>query len=123
MVGDAGTVSEIPKRWGKGRVPFIADLPAIRSEISRAIPLTEVFASRSERLGIGYSAFCKLVARYAADARVQPVAARLAAATTPPSHPQGDPDASSTGSFAENYDPTIDPVRLRRLIGPRPKDK
>ena len=60
-------------RWGRGRVAFIADLTSIRSELSRAIPMTKIFAARKDRLGISYAAFCKLVARYAADARVKPV--------------------------------------------------
>lgn len=65
-------VAEKPKRWGQGRIVFMSELPEIRAEISRAVPMTEVFASRSDRLGIGYSAFCKLVSKYAPDAKIHP---------------------------------------------------
>jgi hypothetical protein len=116
-------MTDKPKRWGQGRVRFIAEMGAIRSEIEQGRPLTEVFGVRSSQLGIGYSAFCKLVARYAADAKPQ-----LAAPTTPPS-PSTDPSPqtgqlhASSGDFGKNYDATLDADRLRRLIGTRPQGR
>jgi hypothetical protein len=107
-------VTEKPKRWGKGRIVFIADLPAIRAEIARAVPLTEVFASRSARLGIGYSAFCKLVARYAQDAKIQPSAGRTASPAPPLSDGTTHAASPSRKTFA-GHKGDADADRIRKL--------
>lgn len=55
--------------WGAGRVAFVALLDMIRSEIGRGLPLTTIYGRHKAALGISYSGFCKLVARYADDAK------------------------------------------------------
>jgi hypothetical protein len=57
------------KPYGYGRVQFFADLPGIRADLERGLTLQAAYDKRSKKLGIGYSSFRKLVARYADDAR------------------------------------------------------
>lgn len=96
-----------PKPYGYGRVQFLADLPAIRDELHQGITLTAVYAKRATRLGITYSGFAKLVARYAADARpkqltldLDPTHERKTPATTTPRH---------------EHSGTVDAALLRKL--------
>lgn len=66
--------SESRKLRGDGRAAFVRALPAIRREIAGGEYLTVIYARRAAMLGITYSAFRKLVARHAQDAK--PVARR-----------------------------------------------
>ena len=59
-----------PKPWGAGRIAFVARLDAIRSELGQGLPLTVIYERHQAALGIGYASFCKLVARYAEDAKL-----------------------------------------------------
>jgi len=56
-------------RWGAGRVAFVARLDTIRSEIAQGFTLRAIYERHETALGIGYSAFCKLVLRHADAAR------------------------------------------------------
>ncbi len=49
---------------------FFARLEAIRSELSQGYPLTIIYDRHQAALQIGYRSFCKLVSRYAADAKL-----------------------------------------------------
>lgn len=63
--------NETPRKsWGSGRVAFVARLPTIRSEMGQGLPLTAIYARHQTALGIGYQSFCKLVTRYAGDAKL-----------------------------------------------------
>jgi hypothetical protein len=113
-------VSDKPKRWGRGRTVFLSDLPAIRAEISRGLPLTEVFAPRSERLGIKYAAFCKLVARYAADARIKPTVAQQPNPQPSPAAQQGPPDVGREPRTFK-HESQVTKTARERILGARPK--
>ena len=107
-------MSEKTKRWGQGRIVFLSDLPAIRAEVARGVPLTDIFASRAARLGIGYRAFCKLVSRYAADAKIQPSGTRpTVTETTPPQ--SGSQNVSNTRRKPHRHEGIEDPELLRKL--------
>lgn len=58
-----------PPSWGKGRTVFVSRLETIRSEIGEGLLLTTIYDRHKAALGIGYKGFCKLVARYADDAK------------------------------------------------------
>jgi hypothetical protein len=79
--------------WGVGRVAFVALLDTIRSEIGQGLLLTTIYDRHKAALGISYSGFCKLVARYADDAKplkrrpVGIVANAPSPAPVPPAHP------------------------------------
>ena len=79
--------------WGTGRVAFVALLDTIRSQIGQGLPLTTIYDRHKTALGISYSGFCKLVARYADDAKplkrhpAAVVANTLSPAPAPPVRP------------------------------------
>ena len=76
--------------WGKGRIAFVALLDTVRHEIGQGLPLTTIYGRHKAALGIGYSGFCKLVSRYADDARPlrsSPAAASASAPCPPPVPP------------------------------------
>ncbi|MDA8253276.1 MAG: hypothetical protein M0Z28_29465 [Rhodospirillales bacterium] len=119
-----------PRRsWGAGRVAFLAMLDIIRGELRQGYPLTAIFARHQAALGIRYPGFCKLVRRYAEDAKV--VNARAPArqlpplpgpiATPPPPlapAPQGPHDAGHQPARRTfNHDPIEHPDDRRRLLG------
>jgi len=58
--------------WGAGRVALVARLDTIRSEMGQGLPLTAIYDRHRATLGIGYQSFCKLIARYAGDAKLSP---------------------------------------------------
>ena len=58
-----------PRPPGTGRVAFLASLNVIRREIEGGDYLTTIHARHAAELGITYSAFRKLVARYAPEAK------------------------------------------------------
>ena len=64
------------KAWGAGRVALVARLDTIRSEMGQGLPLTAIYDRHRAALGIGYQSFCKLIARYAGDAKLSPRYAR-----------------------------------------------
>ena len=69
--------------WGTGRIAFVALLDTIRVEMGQGMLLTTIFDRHKAALGISYSAFCKLVARHADDAK--PLRRRPTVVTQPPS--------------------------------------
>ena len=69
---------------GIGRVVFVARLATIKREIEAGDYLTTVYARHSDALGITYSAFRKLVARYAPEAK--PVRQPYGSASAPPAN-------------------------------------
>jgi hypothetical protein len=97
----------------------MADLAAIRDEISRAIPMTDVYASRADRLGVGYSAFCKLVAKYAPDAKPIAFSAKPQGNLDIVSRPSDSPNTGRRPTF--NHEPKISPERAERIFGKRDK--
>jgi hypothetical protein len=60
------------KGWGAARVAFIARLETIKAEIRQCHPLTTIYDRHRAVLGISYPSFCRLVTRYAGDARLNP---------------------------------------------------
>lgn len=78
--------------WGTGRIAFVALRDTIRAEIAQGLLLTTIFDRHKAALGVSYSAFCKLVARYADDAkplrhRPTAVAKAHSPAPIPPAQP------------------------------------
>ncbi|MGI4940806.1 MAG: hypothetical protein ACRYHQ_09635, partial [Janthinobacterium lividum] len=59
----------VTRHRGSGRAAFIARLSTIRSEIANGDFLVTVHDRHKADLGITYSAFRKLVQRYADDAK------------------------------------------------------
>ncbi len=55
--------------WGTGRTAFVALRDTIRAEIGQGLLLTTIFERHKAVLGVSYSSFCRLVARYADDAK------------------------------------------------------
>jgi hypothetical protein len=80
-----------PPKWGAGRVAFVARLSTIRSELEQGLTLLAIYERHRAALGIGYSAFCKLVLRHADDAkplrRRSPTTAKAPAVQPPPPKP------------------------------------
>lgn len=62
--------TKVPKSCSVGRVAFFARLDIIKAEINQGLPLTMIFDRHQAVLAISYSSFCRLVARYAADAKL-----------------------------------------------------
>ena len=58
------------KGWGAARVAFVARLETIKAEIRQCHPLTTIYDRHRAVLGISYPSFCRLVTRYAGDARL-----------------------------------------------------
>jgi hypothetical protein len=85
--------------WGTGRVAFVSLLDTIRTEMGQALPMTTIYDRHREALGIGYSGFCKLVARYADDAK--PLRRRPMGAVTKPPSPSPVPPAIPTPSISD----------------------
>lgn len=124
------------KKWGAGRIPFVARLDTIRSEIAQGLPLTTIHERHRDALGVGYSAFCKLVSRHAQDAKPlrRRSSARSADATaprqppppaSPPApEPAGTPNAGHPGSRRRtfDYDGNPKPDDKERLVGIKPRD-
>jgi hypothetical protein len=63
------TKTASPRPRGTGRTAFIGRLDAIRADIARGEFLVTIYAKHQDALGITYSAFRKLVQRYAEDAK------------------------------------------------------
>jgi hypothetical protein len=57
------------RKWGAGRVAFLGRLDKIKADLALGVPLRTIHEKHQAALGIGYASFCRLVARYAADAR------------------------------------------------------
>ena len=124
-----------PRRsWGAGRVAFLAMLDTIRGELRQGHPLTAIFARHQAALGIRYAGFCKLVKRYAEDAKVanaavparRPVPSAAAAPFAAPAQPAPAPSYATEGSYDAgqpparrtfNHDPVERPDDRRRLLG------
>jgi hypothetical protein len=64
-------VTKTPSRRprGTGRTAFVGRLEAIRADIAEGKFLVAIYAKHKASLGITYSAFRKLVQRYAEDAK------------------------------------------------------
>jgi hypothetical protein len=60
------------KAWGSGRIAVLARLDTIRSELGQGLPLTAIYDRHKAAIGIGYPSFCKLIERYAGDAKLIP---------------------------------------------------
>jgi hypothetical protein len=127
--------------WGAGRIAFLAILEPIRAELHQGHSLTRIFARHQARLGISYASFCRLVSRYAEDAKLahtypppppsrpasfqpahspqtrvphtQPPPPSLSAPATQGSYDAGHQPARRTF----NHDPLEHPDDRRRLLG------
>ena len=133
--------SHPPKAWGVGRVAFLARIDTIRAELAEGWPMTTVYGHHKDALGLGYSAFRRLVARHAADARPMPSRAanhepkpdRQASASAagldsraaakppprPPSMQGSDAHAGHQPPRTFNHDPVERPGDYERLFGVR----
>jgi hypothetical protein len=60
------------KAWGSGRIAVLARLDTIRSELGQGLPLTVIYDRHKAVIGVGYPSFCKLIERYAGDAKLTP---------------------------------------------------
>ena len=128
----------VAKHRGSGRAAFIARLSAIRAEIAAGDFLVTVHNRHKDSLGITYSAFRKLVQRYAEDAkplRRAPLARPHVPALTkplpplPPAETKPAPQPSPEGQPAHarhepaptrrtfNHDGVERPDDRRRLLG------
>jgi hypothetical protein len=58
------------KPWGSGRIAVLARLDTIRSELGQGLPMTVIYARHKAAVAIGYPSFCKLIDRYAGDAKL-----------------------------------------------------
>jgi hypothetical protein len=95
------SMTEGKKKWGAGRVAFVSELAAIRAELALGHPITDIYESRKGRLGgISYSAFRKLVAKYARDARLS-----VTTATDPHPIPPPSPNSTTGGSKSSSPPP------------------
>ncbi len=121
------------KRWGSGRVAFLAHLEEIKTGLRQGFSMRVIYEQHQNELGIGYVAFTKMVRRYASDARpafhnpAHPNRDHARMIDPPPSappppaakpSPQGTPDAprSEQGSrFHSN--PQLTPARRRAIFG------
>src|SRR3954471_18572141 len=98
-----------PPPYGFGRMQFLADLDAIRDELSRGITLRACYLKRAKKLGIQYAGFTKLVARYAADSR--PAVAQHKRDLAQNDRPRRQADAPKQGHTGP-----ADAAIIRRLI-------
>ena len=104
---------EPKSRRFEGRVAFLAQLPAIRSEVERGVSLKSIYDTRKAMLGIGYRYFHQLVARHFGLARnrfadrveAENPSARMpvhqggaAASPLPQLHPEPSPKISSASA-------------------------
>jgi hypothetical protein len=121
----ANKMTERPskKPRGRGRVAFIARLDVIRSEIANGEFLVAIHAKHQAALGITYSAFRKLVQRYAEDAK--PIKQTLR--TTPPPAPRSAAGPSPAPAIApkparsfESQPTQTEPVNVRHEPTGRP---
>src|ERR1700722_18364240 len=87
---DAGSAPAA--KWGVGRVAFFSCLDKIKDEIRQGWTLKEIHARHQEKLRVGYSGFCKLVERHAADARIPSSSSRRPARqkAAPAARPRGE---------------------------------
>jgi hypothetical protein len=132
-------------KWGVGRVAFFACLDEIKDEIRQGWPLKMIHARHQEKLRLGYSGFCKLVERHAADARIpsssSPRPARKATPASAPARARGETgqteEETRTGPSPETpmegapshagqqptqtfiHDPVERPGDYERLLGTR----
>ncbi len=104
------------KAWGSGRIVLIARLQTIKSEMRQGIPLTTIHARHQAALGIGYPSFCKLVTRYANDAKLvstypgfRDAGPRTKRAPALPPAPSPLPPAAKTPPYAR-YEPDTRPT-------------
>ena len=118
--------------WGAGRVAFLARLDKIKADLASGVPLKAIYAKHQAGLGIAYPTFCRLVNRYAADAKptVQtpaPRKPRYATRSSPaPAQPARTPvPTEGTRNAGLNptsrnfeYDPSPRQDDKDRLIGP-----
>jgi hypothetical protein len=111
------------KSWGAGRVIFMARLDRIRSEIGEGYPLTAIFDRHRAVLGIGYRSFCKLVNRYAGDARLIPRRSSDRTRTAVPAHPRKPASAVSAVELTPLLTPPKGPVDARHEPATRPTFK
>lgn len=89
-----------PKPYGRGRIQFLAVLDAIRTDLAAGLTLRSVHA-KHKKIDVTYSAFAKLVSRYASDSR--PIG-------------KSNERQTSTGLQHERqHSGTADPTLLRKL--------
>lgn len=131
------------KTWGAGRIVFLARLDEIKADMRRGVPLRAIFTQHQAALRIGYPSFCKLAARYAADAKLRPAmptgpsrprsavsSPATAAGSLPiPRSPEPPPQRQELSDAARSgprrtfsYDPNASPEDFERLVRRRPVD-
>lgn len=100
------------KPYGQGRIRFLAQLAGIRDELKAGQTMTTVHAKRAKKLGITYSAFTQLVARYASDARPS---FALKSATEDKLPATKDTTTRHERQARQDHSGTVDPALLRKL--------
>lgn len=122
------------KSWGAGRVAFLGRLDQINADLAIGVPLRTIHEKHQAALGIGYTSFCRLVSRYAADAKPavqnpaprQPRHAIRSSPAPAPTQPARTPvPTEGTRNAGLNpasrnfeYDPSPKQDDKERLIGP-----
>jgi hypothetical protein len=101
--------------WGAGRVAFLARVDKIKADLAIGVPLKAIYAKHQTELGIAYPTFCRLVSRYAADAKpaVQAAAPRKPRRSAAPKPTSPPPLHDDDGAGALKR-PAFQPVRVRK---------
>lgn len=99
-----------PNRYGHGRVQFLARLSAIRSDLAAGLTLRTIHA-KHKKIDVTYSAFTKLVARYASDARPS-----IAKAAREALGQNKDTAVTHERKTRQDHAGTVDPALIRKLI-------
>ena len=123
-LGMAAGMSRRPS-WGAGRVAFLARLEAIKADLSAGITLKIIHEKHQAALKIGYASFCRLVSRYAANARPVPFLPprRRSPMNEPPRQTSADLTKEDharhcdTGHPSFDYNPNPSTADKARLIG------
>lgn len=120
------------KGWGVGRIAFMGRLAVIREQLGTGLPLTSIYEQHRDALGIGYQSFCKLVARYAEDAKPsvrRPYGTAKAVAPVPSStkqdkhHARHDPRRAEPARRVFNHDGRTKEGEPEELFGPNFKPR
>jgi hypothetical protein len=93
------------KPYGHGRVQFLARLSAIRDDLAAGLTLRAIHA-KHRKIDVTYSAFAKLIARYASTARPSALPARAKNKDTPLSHER---------KTRQDHSGTVDAALLRKI--------
>lgn len=117
----SGVTKKPRTRWGTGRIAVSAKWPEIAAALQANWPLTMIFEKHMDAAEISYSQFRRQVHRLQQTMDPKLPAAVAAPSPAPTTTDGQQSDGSTSSRFGKDYDPTIDPVRLQRLTGSKPK--